>query len=404
MTGSRPRRVDAHQHFWRLARGDYGWLTPAKGPIYRDFGPADLTPLLARAGIDATVLVQAAPTVDETRFLLELARTTPVVAGVVGWAPLDAPDAPDVVAALARTPALKGLRPMLHDIPDIDWVLRPEVARGLRAIAAADLTFDALVRTPHLPNLRRLLERHPDLRVVIDHGAKPEIVQGAREPWATHMAGLARETRAWVKLSGLVTEDGAEWSVERLRPYVDHLLECFGARAHDLRERLAGGDPSRLLRGVGCRRRRAPRRARAGRPRPRPRPQRDRLLSARPERRVTGAGPGRRLAGKSALVTGAGRRRGLGFAIAARLAAEGARVVLADLAERAGELEDGAARIRAQGGEAVGLCADITSEPEVDALFARAVEAAGRLDVVVNNAGVIVAKLIVGRPQLPTSS
>ena len=130
MTGARARRVDAHQHFWRLARGDYGWLTPAKGPIYRDFGPADLTPLLARAGIDATVLVQAAPTVDETRFLLELARTTPVVAGVVGWAPLDAPDAPDVVAELARTPALKGLRPMLHDIPDVDWMLRPEVARG----------------------------------------------------------------------------------------------------------------------------------------------------------------------------------------------------------------------------------------------------------------------------------
>jgi L-fucono-1,5-lactonase len=228
MTGSRPRRVDAHQHFWRLARGDYGWLTPAKGPIYRDFGPADLSPLLARAGIDATVLVQAAPTVDETRFLLDLARTTPIVAGVVGWAPLDAPEAPDVVAALARTPALKGLRPMLHDIPDVDWVVRPEVAPGLRAIAAADLTFDALVRPPHVPNLRRLLERHPDLRVVIDHGAKPEIVQDAREPWATHMAGLARETRAWVKLSGLVTEDGAEWSVERLRPYVDHLLECFG--------------------------------------------------------------------------------------------------------------------------------------------------------------------------------
>jgi len=168
MTGARPRRVDAHQHFWRLARGDYGWLTPEKGPIYRDFGAADLTPLLARAGIDATVLVQAAPTVDETRFLLDLARTTPVVAGVVGWAPLDAPDAPDVVAALAREPALKGLRPMIHDIPDVDWMLGPEVARGLRAIAAADLTFDALVRPPHLPNLRRLLDRHPELRVVID--------------------------------------------------------------------------------------------------------------------------------------------------------------------------------------------------------------------------------------------
>jgi L-fucono-1,5-lactonase len=228
MTVTRPRRVDAHQHYWRLARGDYGWLTPALGPIYRDFEAGDLAPLLARSGIDATVLVQAAPTLGETRFLLELAAATPSVAGVVGWAPLDAPNAPELVADLARQPALKGLRPMIHDIPDFDWMLKPEVTRGLRAIEAADLTFDALVRPPHLPNLRRLLERHPDLRAVVDHGAKPEIAAGAREPWAAHMAALARDTRAWVKLSGLVTEDGAEWSVERLRPYVDHLLERFG--------------------------------------------------------------------------------------------------------------------------------------------------------------------------------
>ena len=228
MTGRGARRVDAHQHFWRLDRADYGWLTPAQAPIYRDFEPADLAPLLARAGIDATVLVQAAPTVAETRFLLELAAATPAVAGVVGWAPLDAPNAPDVVAELARAPHLKGLRPMIHDIPDVDWMLGPALAPGLRAIAASDLVFDALVRPPHLPNLRRLLDRHPDLRVVIDHGAKPEIGEGRREPWATHMAGLARDSRAWVKLSGLVTEDGPGWSVERLRPYVDHLLECFG--------------------------------------------------------------------------------------------------------------------------------------------------------------------------------
>ena len=178
MTGRGARRVDAHQHFWRLDRADYGWLTPAQAPIYRDFEPADLAPLLARAGIDATVLVQAAPTVAETRFLLELAAATPAVAGVVGWAPLAAPNAPDVVAELARAPHLKGLRPMIHDIPDVDWMLGPALAPGLRAIAASDLVFDALVRPPHLPNLRRLLDRHPDLRVVIDHGAKPEIGEG----------------------------------------------------------------------------------------------------------------------------------------------------------------------------------------------------------------------------------
>jgi L-fuconolactonase len=229
MTTNRPSRIDAHQHFWRLARGDYGWLTPALGPIHRDFEPADLAPLLTRTGIDATMLVQAAPTVAETRFLLALAARTPFVTGVVGWAPLDEPDAAEIVAELARDARLRGLRPMLHDMPAVDWILRPELTPALRAIAARDLTFDALVRPAHLPNLLRLLDRHPDLRVVIDHGAKPEIATGVREPWATSMAQLARETRAWVKLSGLVTEDGPGWSVERLRPYVDHLLHHFGA-------------------------------------------------------------------------------------------------------------------------------------------------------------------------------
>ena len=228
MTARRPRRVDAHQHFWRLARGDYGWLTPALAPIYRDFGPADLEPLLQRGGVEATVLVQAAPTLAETGFLLDLAARTPFVAGVVGWAPLDAPDAAAIVAGLAGDPWLKGVRPMLHDLPDVDWMLRPEVAAGLRTVAAHGLVFDALVRPPHLPHLRRLLDRHPDLRVVIDHGAKPEIETGRRTPWAEDMAHLARDSRAWVKLSGLVTEDGPNWSVARLRPYVDHLLEHFG--------------------------------------------------------------------------------------------------------------------------------------------------------------------------------
>ena len=223
-----PRLVDAHQHFWRLERGDYAWLTPDLAPIYRDFGPGDLAPLLAQTGIRETVLVQAAPTVAETQFLLDVASTTPFVAGVVGWAPLDAPDAADIVATLAQHPALKGLRPMLQDIHDPDWMLRAPVGQGLRTVEAFGLAFDALVRPAHLRNLRRLLANHPGLRVVVDHGAKPEIAAGRFGPWAADIRGLAEETRAWVKLSGLVTEAGPDWSVERLRPYVEHLLEYFG--------------------------------------------------------------------------------------------------------------------------------------------------------------------------------
>ena len=223
-----PARVDAHQHFWRLTRGDYGWLTRDQAAIYRDFGPADLAPLLARTGVTRTVLVQAAPTVAETRFLLATAATTGFVAGVVGWAPLDAPDAPGILADLARDPLLKGVRPMLHDLPDADWVLRPALAPALRAVVELGLAFDALVRPAHLRSLLMLLERHPDLRVVIDHAAKPEIAADRVEPWARDMRALATHPGVLVKLSGLVTEAGSDWSIDELRPYADHVLEHFG--------------------------------------------------------------------------------------------------------------------------------------------------------------------------------
>ncbi len=224
----RPRRIDAHQHFWRLKRGDYHWLTADQGPIYRDFGPDDLLPLLTQTGIDQTVLVQAAPTLAETRFLLEVAGATPFVAGVVGWVPFDAPNAPDLIASLAQERALKGLRPMIQDIEDVDWMLQSSVGTALQILEHFSLTFDALVRPAHLQNLRRLLERRPGLPVVVDHAAKPEIGAGRFDVWAGEMRALARESRADVKLSGLLTEAGPDWSVDQLRPYVEHLLEHFG--------------------------------------------------------------------------------------------------------------------------------------------------------------------------------
>jgi L-fuconolactonase len=227
------RRVDAHQHFWRLSRGDYGWITPDLGVLYRDFGPADLAPLLAGAGIGATVLVQAAPAVAETRFLLHTAAATTFVAGVVGWVDMAAPGAPEAIAELARDPYLRGIRPMIHDLRDPDWMLGRALDPAFRALVELGLVFDALVRPVHLGNLRVLLGRHPDLRVVIDHGAKPDIARWGRAPaaratWAAAMADLARSTGAACKLSGLATEAAAGWCPDDLRPYVEHLLECFG--------------------------------------------------------------------------------------------------------------------------------------------------------------------------------
>ncbi|WP_043360106.1 amidohydrolase [Belnapia sp. F-4-1] len=217
-------RVDAHHHVWRVARGDYGWLRP-ESPICRDYGMDDLRPLLG--DITATVLVQAAPTEAETRFMLDVARDSAgLVRGVVGWVPLEEPGR---IGVLAAEPLLRGLRPMLHDLPEPDWILRPELGPALEEMAARGLVFDALVRPVHLPFIRALAARHPRLRIVLDHGGKPEIAARRMEPWAEEITTLARCPNVTCKLSGLVTEAAPGWQVEDLRPYAAHLLHAFGA-------------------------------------------------------------------------------------------------------------------------------------------------------------------------------
>ncbi len=243
-------RVDAHHHVWRIDRGDYGWLTPDLGPIHRDFTLSDLRPLLDSAGIAATVLVQAAPTVAETEFLLGVAReSNGLVRGVVGWVDLAAPDADATLVMLARDARLKSIRPMLQDLADPEWILRHDVGHALDALPRLGLRFDALVKPPQLPALLRMIERNPDLSIVVDHGAKPPIAAGAWEPWASLTMALARHPRVHCKLSGLVTEAGDAWTADSLRRYVDHLLGCFGP------ERLLwGSDWPVVLLGGGFRR------------------------------------------------------------------------------------------------------------------------------------------------------
>lgn len=225
---TRPPRIDSHQHFWRLSRGDYGWLSPALGPIHRDFEPSDLAPLLAAHGIDATILVQAAPSEAETRFLLGLAAATPFVAGVVGWADFAAPDAPARIAALAADPLLVGLRPMVQDIPDPHWLARADLAPAFAALREHGLVFDALVKPPQIPALLALLERETQITVVVDHAAKPDLAGADLTQWRDGIAALARRPNTVCKLSGLVTEAGPDWSDTTLAPVVAHLLACFG--------------------------------------------------------------------------------------------------------------------------------------------------------------------------------
>ncbi|HEV7608381.1 MAG TPA: amidohydrolase family protein [Steroidobacteraceae bacterium] len=220
-------RIDSHQHFWRLDRGDYAWLTPALAPIYRDFLPEHLAPQLARADVGVTVLVQAAATVAETRYLLTLADEHPFIAGVVGWVDFESAAAADTVAELAANPKLVGLRPMIQDIPDPDWMLDTKLAPAFEAMVDHGLVFDALVLPKHLTSLIELAARYPDLSMVLDHGAKPPIASGSLEAWKQGITALARFTPMACKVSGLVTEAGSA-DPHRLAPAVDHLLETFG--------------------------------------------------------------------------------------------------------------------------------------------------------------------------------
>jgi L-fuconolactonase len=222
--------IDAHVHFWRIGCNDCTWPPPELTAIHRDFLPEDWRREADAVGIDAAVAVQSQPSGRDTEWLLELARDDSRIAGVVGWVDLVAPDAADRVAALASHPKLRGLRPMLQDLPDDDWILQPALTPAIEAMIARDLCFDALVFPRHLPHLLRFAERHPALRIVIDHAAKPGIAQRTTEPWRAQVAALAGLPNVSCKLSGLVTEAGSTWKSGDLRPYVEHLLATFGPR------------------------------------------------------------------------------------------------------------------------------------------------------------------------------
>ncbi len=221
-------RIDAHHHLWILARGDYGWLTPDLAPIYRDFQLSDLAPHLSAARIEGTILVQAAPTEAETMFLLDIAEQAEVVRGVVGWTDFDAADGVARIDAMAAQKLLVGLRPMVQDIPDDDWLLGPGLTPLLTAMARNDLIFDALVKPRHLPRFLQVAGSHPDLQFVLDHCAKPSLATGDITIWRRDMARLAEHPNVVCKLSGLATEAAPDSRPADLRPAVDHVLACFG--------------------------------------------------------------------------------------------------------------------------------------------------------------------------------
>ena len=224
-------RIDAHQHYWSLLRGDYAWLTPSEVDLYRDFAPDDLSPALAECAVHATVLVQAAPTEGESRFLLDLARQHPSIAGVVGWTDFEASDVAERISRLVRDGRgkLKGLRPMVQDIGDPDWLDRDSLDGAFEAMIANDLAFDALVTPRHLGAPERRLRRHPQLRAVIDHAGKPDIAGAKVEPWVWLLEQLAHCTKVHCKLSGLLTQAKRGAGVAELDAFVARIFSCFGA-------------------------------------------------------------------------------------------------------------------------------------------------------------------------------
>jgi L-fuconolactonase len=223
-------RVDAHQHYWSLRRGDYDWLQPREVALYRDFTPEDLSDQLTDSQVRATVLVQAAATEAETRFLFDLASRHSSIAGVVGWVDFAASDVAARVRRLVQDGDgnLKGLRPMIQDIGDPEWLGHSSLDAAFDAILEYDLAFDALVTPRHLQVLERRLQRHPTLRTVLDHAGKPDIAGRAFDPWARQIEQLARTTSVYCKLSGLLTQAEVGAGAAALDAFVAHIFRCFG--------------------------------------------------------------------------------------------------------------------------------------------------------------------------------
>lgn len=222
-------RIDAHQHYWSIERTDYGWLTPAQGILYRNYGPEELRPLLSKYEIDATIAVQAAPSVEETLYLLGLGEAEPTLAGVVGWLDLTDPLMEREFNRMRERPKFVGIRPMIQDLPD-GWIVQDTVVENIRMLAEAGFPLDLQARPRHLPDLIRLADRVPKLRAVVDHLAKPEMDRNAWSPWGEQISELAGHEGIYAKISGFSAEPGHRWNLEAARSYVRHVLEAFGPK------------------------------------------------------------------------------------------------------------------------------------------------------------------------------
>ena len=224
-------RIDTHQHFWKIGKYDYVWMSPEMGVLLNDYGPEALQPELKGSKIDKSVLVQTISSLEETKWFLELADDNSFIAGVVGWVDLKDPTVGYILDEIRQNPKLVGIRHQVHDEPDETWLVRDDVKNGLRELEKRSLAYDLLIRQQHLQVSANTAKAFPELPLVVDHIAKPAIARKQWDDWAKGMKLLADCDNVFCKLSGMITEaDPNNWKPEDFRPYVEYLIGVFGTQ------------------------------------------------------------------------------------------------------------------------------------------------------------------------------
>ncbi len=220
-------RIDAHQHYWKISRDDYGWIKPDNQLMYRNYFPSDLLPQLINHKINKTILVQAAPTVEETIFLLELSETEETVAAVIGWLDLTQPNFEKQLELYMKYSKFVGIRIMIQDMEDETVVLSPPYVKAFKYLEEINLPVDLLVTHDQLDTLNQLMEKVPNLRGVIDHIGKPNIANKSIDSWFQNMKGLSKYPNLYCKTSGMITEASPNWEIKDFHPYLAAVIELF---------------------------------------------------------------------------------------------------------------------------------------------------------------------------------
>jgi L-fuconolactonase len=220
--------IDAHHHLWRYSAAEYEWIDDSMSALRRDFLPADLLAELVQARVNAAIAVQARQTLEETRWLLDIAQNCEAIRGIVGWAPIASPDFAASLSSLAAEQKLVGLRHIVQAEPK-GFLDSAAFNRGIQTLRKTGLTYDLLIVEPQLEEAIRFVDRHPQQIFILDHIAKPKIAAQELEPWRSRIRELSKRSNVACKLSGLVTEDSwSHWSMESLHPYIDAVVEAFG--------------------------------------------------------------------------------------------------------------------------------------------------------------------------------